>query len=634
MSAGSVITPPTGLFDSTFDTVWSASATATSSLVPDPFVIAINGHDYLHDLEFKPWKRQAMRATTTTVTRTQADTSNEPGEQSLSTESLWRRTQDSWQLGAGQVYLDRKGSSEFSFRQSKGVNPWVQWQLTLLNDTALGLASANTNLGMVVCGGHVYVCDGQALKFSSNFTSWTTVTGTPSDTASSICTDGFNVYVAYGAGGLYTTTEGASAATQLVTSALTSSAVVRFVMGRLMVANSNNLYNITSTSPAVLPTALLQSTYGDIVWVDLTAGTGAIFAAGNSGNVGVLYSIQIETDGTALAGPIVCGQLPYGETVNAIYGYAGSGMAIGTNLGFRFAEQTLANSISLTVALNIGPLFNQTSGFDSSCNAFAAYSRFIYGTWNDYDTGSTGLFRMDPSQFVSDLAPAFASDLMAATQGNVNAIAVMANGTVLFTVSGVGVYYQTTTYVASGTIDSGFITYGLADNKMPVFVDVATLMLEGSIQTEVSLDSRAFTPVGVAQEPNSIYNEFMTPQQLANTIEIREILTAGAGQTTTPTLTRHTLRAAPATVAPTDWSVVIQLRETVRIKDVEISLVPSVEYQFLDGLRAGKTICTLQVGNIGPMTVTIEGIDWIPEQWASLSGELNGVAVLTCRTVV
>ena len=76
-------------------------------------------------------------------------------------------------------------------------------------DTTLGLTSANTNLELAVCNAHLYVIDGQALKYSVNGTSWTTVTGTPAVQASSICTDGHNVWVAYGASGVYTTTEGA-----------------------------------------------------------------------------------------------------------------------------------------------------------------------------------------------------------------------------------------------------------------------------------------------------------------------------------------------------------------------------------------------------------------------------------------
>lgn len=636
------IVPPLGTIDSLLDSVWSGIGVATSSQVPQPFIVAINGHTYLHDLEFKPWKRQAMRATTTETTRTQADTSNEPGEQSLSTEQLWRRTQDSWHYGAGQVFLDRKNSNEFSFRQSKGIDPWTQWQVSLLHDTQKSLTSTNDNLDMCVAGSHLYIIDGQHLKYTSDLVTWTTVTGTPAVTASSICTDGYDVWVAYGADGIYTTTEAASSATQYVTDAVTSSALVRFCLGRLLVGSGNELYNVVASG--ALPAALLVSDYSNIVWNDAATGNGCIFISGNCGNLGLLYSVQITTDGTALSAPILCGQLPTGELVNAIYGYAGSGLAIGTSLGFRWAEQTLANSISLTVALNIGPLtylgFGNQPAAGVTC--FSGYNRFVWGSYEDFDTGSTGLFRMDPSTFVSDLAPAVASDLMASAQGPITSVVHFEGpssggiGTPVFAVQGVGVFSQSANYVASGYVDSGFITYGLADPKMPVFVDVQTnpLVSDSSVGTEVSLDGGQFAQVGVANQTGLTYQEFRATEVLCQTMEIREVLMPDTSLADAPVLTRHTFRAVPAPAAPTDWQVVVQLREKFLIKDNAHFMVPSQEYAYLDNLRINKVISTLQVGNLGPYDVTIETIDWIPEENASLSGELNGVAVITCRTII
>lgn len=617
---------PTGTLTSRLDQPWSGG-TGTSSSVPIPFIIAINGRPYLEDLEFKPWKRQAMRFTTVPTTRTQADTSNEPGEQSLSTESLWRRTQDSWHLGANQVFLDRKGSSEFQFRSSKGVDPWTQWQLTLQHDTTKSLTSANTNLQMAVCGAHLYVIDGQVLRYTTDLVTWTAVTGQPAVTASSICSDGHTVYVAYGASGIYSTTEGASSQSQYVTSAVTSTAIVSYVMGRLMVASGTSVYNVVGSG--ALPTALFVSNYSGFVWTGFTDGNGVIFAAGNSGDKAIIYSIQINTDGSALAAPIVCGQLPNGENVQAIYGYAGSGVAIGTSLGWRFAEQALANGVAGTVALTIGPL----TPLPNPVLAFSGYSRFIWGTYQNYDNASTGLFRMDPSQFVSDLAPAYASDLMATTQGAVNSL-VHFLGNPVFSVSGIGVYAQAATFVPTGTIDSGLITYGLADNKLPVFVDLTMTSLVGTITTSVSLNGGSFTPIGTASTAGQTFVEFATPQSLSESIEIREALNAGSSNTTSPTVTRHTLRSVPAPATPTDRLVVIQLRERCVQRDVVFTLVPSVEYAYLDGLRQTKQISTLQVGNMGPFTVTIESIDFIPEQVATLTGELNAVAVITCRDVI
>ena len=324
--------PPQGTMEMQFNGVWSLSTTA-SSLVPDPYVISINDHNYLHDLEFKPWKRQAMRATTTSTTRTQADTSNEPGEQTFSTESLWRRTQDSWHLGNQQIYLDRKNSTEFAFRDSTAINPWTQWQLTPLNAIADIYGTTATNLQLAVAGGRLYILDGEFLKYTSDLVSWTQVSGTPATNATSICSDGYNVYVAYQSSGLWWTNAGSGAATQLVSSALAATAVCRYVLGRLMVASGTAIYNVTSPTLAPLPVALFTSNYTNFVWTDFTAGNGVIFACGNQSNQGVVYSIQINTDGTTLAAPIICAEMTVGETINTVYGYAGSAVVIGTSQG-------------------------------------------------------------------------------------------------------------------------------------------------------------------------------------------------------------------------------------------------------------------------------------------------------------
>jgi hypothetical protein len=202
-------------------------------------------------------------------------------------------------------------------------------------------------------------------------------------------------------------------------------------------------------------------------------------------------------------------------------------------------------------------------------------------------------------------------------------------------VSGIGVYSQASTYVPSGNISSGLITYGLADNKMPVFVDLALQPLLGgsTIALAVAYNGAPFANVGTLSQANSTFSEFSLPQQLAETVEIQETLNAGTSNTVTPTLTRHTLRAIPAPPVPTDLLVVIQLRERQKIRGVEQAIVPSHEYAYLDNLRANKTINTLTVGTMGPYQATLETIDWIPEQVASRSGEYNAVAVLSFRSV-
>jgi hypothetical protein len=101
----------------------------------------------------------AIARETVQVIRQQADTSFEPGESSLNPQGLWRRSQESWVHGAGQIYLDgRKGLSAYSqisqdperFRSSKGLDCWTQGQISLLHPTMRVWSTANTNLQLAI----------------------------------------------------------------------------------------------------------------------------------------------------------------------------------------------------------------------------------------------------------------------------------------------------------------------------------------------------------------------------------------------------------------------------------------------------------------------------------------------------
>ena len=189
------------------------SGAGTSKQVPYPFPIAVAGHPYQVQWDHTVigvWGAKFKRDTLPLL-RTQADASNTPGEQSISPEQFWRRSQESWHYGSGQLHLDRANSELRRFLSSKGIDCWSPWKLKLLNTTSNIVSSANTNLHAVSAGTYVYFTDGASLKYSSgNLGSWTTVTGTPS-AASSIDTDGTTVYTTHGASGVYSTTVGASA---------------------------------------------------------------------------------------------------------------------------------------------------------------------------------------------------------------------------------------------------------------------------------------------------------------------------------------------------------------------------------------------------------------------------------------
>jgi hypothetical protein len=194
------------------DTPSFYSGTSLSPLVPDVFPVAIDGRPFLIDQGSDRFTRQFEQRV-----RDSVDQSTAPGEAAINPGGLWRRGEVSWHLGSGQKYADTAEAQDYRMFRSKGVNPWVKGQLTLLNSTALRGASTFTgsNLPMVEVNGYVYVADGQTLKYTQDPFSatpvWTSVTtGAPTATINDIATDGKQIYVAYANSGVMMTTIGGS----------------------------------------------------------------------------------------------------------------------------------------------------------------------------------------------------------------------------------------------------------------------------------------------------------------------------------------------------------------------------------------------------------------------------------------
>jgi len=161
------------------------TGTGSSSLVPDVFPVGINGRPYMIDM-----KSQQFRSAYEPRIRDSVDQSPVQGEAAISPGGLWRRSQASWHLGAGQEYADTADETIYRYYKSRGLDPWTRGQLTLLNDTKRALESANTNLYMAQNGTELYVADGTAIKYTTDpyagTPSWTTVSSTSATAARSM----------------------------------------------------------------------------------------------------------------------------------------------------------------------------------------------------------------------------------------------------------------------------------------------------------------------------------------------------------------------------------------------------------------------------------------------------------------
>lgn len=611
----------TALFTTPFFT-----GAGTTQEVPSLYPIGLNGRGYMVDLKSGLYRRQSIQ-----ILRGQADTGNLPGEQSVNPDDLWRRSQQTWSKGAGQRYLDRADSDPARFYQSKGIDVWEKWELTLLPDTDSKASTAGTNLFLAVAGSRLYYTEGNSTKFTTDVSvgspSFTTVTGTPAAAASSITSDGFNVYIGYTSNGVYSTNTGTSAAAQLVTSAVTPS-VVRYVKGRLMVAVANSIYNVTSATPAVLPAALLTHANTSFTWVDFAEGQNVLYAAGYSGDKSLIYKTTVKPDGTALDTPSVAGELPDGEVVRSMQGYLGF-LLIGTDFGVRFCTADGQGN------LTIGPLLN-TGRVSVRC--FEPQDRFVWFGWTNYDSGSTGLGRADLSVFTSPLAPAFASDLMVTGQGIVQSVATVFHGgreLRVFTVSGLGLYGEETTLVAEGTLDTGQFTYGIPDEKVGMYVDVRSEPLGGTLSAAVSLDGGDFELLGADSVAGSIGSTFQVGQERARRFEVRLILNRDGSVTSTgPTIIRITLRAYPAPNRGEIFTVPLIFHETLTPDGhVTRPLNPLNELDFIRGLILQHQLVTFQEAGVSH-AVFVEDFEYQYHHPTRDKQFWNGLCVVRLKEVI
>lgn len=586
-----------------------------SEQVPGKFDVSLNGRGYMVDLEAGS---DAFSRRSIPLLRNQANTGEQYAESSLNPEELWRRSQDSWDHGAGQLHLDREDSDRRRFRSSKGIDVWERWSMRLLPDTTSKRASAATNLALAPVGDNLYLIDGTTLQRTTSLSgtsTWTAVTGLPAAAPSSIASDGFSVWTAHGASGVYSTTRGA--ATSSVYNTLAAD-LLGYVKGRLMAASGASLYNITS---GTVPAALYTQPNSDFRWVGFAEGQAAIYAAGFSGDKSLIYRTAIKQDGTALDVPIIAGELPDGEIVRSIGGYLGY-VLLGTDQGVRFC------AADQTGNLTVGTLIRTTG----AVRCFEGQDRFVWFGWENYDAASTGLGRLDLSTFIGALTPAYASDLMATAQGSVTSV-VTFGGRRVFTVSGVGVFQQSSNLVAFGTLDSGLISYGLADPKVAVYVDARLSTIVGTNNAYLSTDGGSFMQIGTRTGASDTA-AFQAGQVSGEVFEIRsELLRSTAAPTTGPVVSRLALRAYPKPEQGEIFTVPLMLRETVKDRqEVEVFFDVRAALDELTELRRRRTLVVYQIGTESH-TVLIDDTQFVYESKTSDGRAWNGTCLVRMKAL-
>lgn len=596
------------------------TGTGTSQLVPDVFPVAIAGHAYMLDIGSNRFAR-AFEARL----RDSQDSTNIPGEAAINPQGLWRRSQVSWHKGEGQQYGDTAEGLDTRFYTSKNVDVWTKGQLSLLPTTDVKLSSSETNLQMVVAGDYVYVADGQQLKRSSDLSTWTNITGGPAAAITCLATDGYNVFVGYSGNGLKRTyTDVTTLATYISGSETYTNAA--YVKGRLMVSHEGEIHNFTvdvTTSHSHTSGVISQHPNEQFVYTGFAEGTGHIYAGGYVGGTSLIYRMAIKADGTALDVPTQAGALPIGEQIQSMFGYLGYVM-IGTNNGVRVATSDSNGD------LVIGPTLETTD----PVRCFTADGRFVWYGWTDFDGSSvTGLGRLDLSELVGVNEPAYASDLMASTTGDVQAV-VNWNGKRLFTVAGAGVYYESTDLASEGYIDTGTWRWGIPDRKFVAFVDFRTEPLNGDITMSCNLDNAGYEALAPFETQGATEKSFDGPETGFGEAAFKVTLTRDSTDATSgPVLTRWQVRAFPAPRRSELFSIPVLLHRKISRFGRDYYIDVMNELSYLRGLIDDARIVSYQEGYTSYRCV-IENVEWTPIDAGEKPWEYDGTAVVTLRSLV
>lgn len=595
------------------------TGTTASALVPHKFDCGIGGRGYMIDRDMMT---QTALLSSIHTTRAQGDSSNEPGEQSLNPDDLWRRSQQSWHYGAGQTYLDREDSIRQRFNTSKGINPWTRGQLSLLNDTTKVLTATGTAMPIVVAGSRLYAADGATLKYTTDLSSWSTVTGTSGTAINSMCSDGSNVWFSDGAD-LYQTTATSTSASVLNNKNVTFCA---FAKGRLLFAVDDELYQMTNIGTGA-DASIWKHYSTSFKWIAAAEAPGFILAAGYTGDKSLIYKITLTSEGTNLGAPSVAGELPDGEIIYSLGSYLGY-IFLGTSKGARFA--TVDNNGNLTIGSVI------PTPYPVRC--FEGQDEFVWYGLSNYDGVSGGLGRISLRTFTDTqaLKPAYASDLMATTTANVMHV-VTFNGKRVFSVSGNGVYAEdTANVVASGTIDCGRLNWGITEKKIPLYLDAmyAGNFVGSSVSYYQLNADGTWSAIGTHTSTNDdpVTDTFQITENTCDQIEIRHVLSRSSG-VNGPVLLRYTVRAQP--IAALRRLIVLPILLADRIETNARSFQQydvQEELGIIEGWRMTKQVLNLQVGNES-YAAAVEDFDFYASHPTADRSFWNGTCVINLKSI-
>lgn len=566
-----------------------------------PAPVAIDGRGYVPDLA--KYERRTLPQL-----RTQSDTSQEPGEQSLEIEGVWKRTGTAAYLGAGQEFYDDATSDRHQFYKSRGIDGWTRRKIRLLNDTHRVRQSVNSGLRLLKVGAYMVLADGLFALSSADPT--TPGTWVIDDTSAApilaMATNGSKVFLACGTSGIRQFVPGTPGGSVLTAPATFAATLVVYANGWLVATKANLIVSVDSVGATTVVGNHLNPGF---TWNTGTSAPNAIYLAGNAGDHAEFYRLIVDpSTGANLVAPIFAGQLPAGETINCMSYYDGS-VLLGTSRGLRVA------TIDGSGGLSPGPVIEDPSGTGVAC--FDARGQYAWFGWvNDFDQNHRGLARADLAHYTEAGVPAYAADLSATpatAAGQTTAVATWRVGAKdyrVFAIDGDGIFTEADYLVPEGAIDIGFLGEASPEQKTLGSISVAHDPLEGTVTMLMTNED------GENVDASSEIQASVTSGSIQRTLQ-GELLDltlvlerSGLDITAGPVLRRWTLSVIPAPQSVEEILVPILMGNSVEdpFTGKRFLYDPYEEFHALKAIENSRRVVTYREGQIS-QDVTIRSVE-------------------------
>ena len=638
-----------------------AASTIADSIYTDDgsgFDFALDGVPYISGVG----AQSMMIRKTVMEERIRQDTQLEPGEHLMT--AWWVKAQSSFHLGAGQKYLDSNDSiTGYRFWQSRGVDVWTPGQVKLLKGTIqVATATATSRFCTTIFGGvnTAFLADGTTYKMyqevrtvtgtdvALSFTP-TTCTSTGVGSVLDVATDGTNYFVADTAG-IWKGSFATPATTMVKIYNFVAAPVgvrLGWVKQRLMLAaweatNGARVYELDSNASAgsVLPTQKFTHANRSWAFTGISEGPGAIYVSGYAGATSAIHKFVLDTSSGGTVPTLTTGitavDMPVGEIVLGIAGYASSALGVVTNRGFRVGV------FQNTSDVNLGGLtVKQTNTTGAVCGS----DRFLYTVAVPSNTTGT-LYRVDISQQTDKDQGvfAFAEDL----RGGVGVVSQAAawGDRIAFLVPSGGLYVQEESrWVSTGFLTSSRIRFDTLEKKRARLV---RLRLDpenghGTATIAVSAESTsAFTGVAAVQQAVSA-DSGDTPLYVKDAAWYGVQITLNREDVSTekysPIMSGYQLKVLPAAFTPTRSVVPLLCFDEEETRTGGSVFRPALaRLRALESIQSSGRVVRFQVLAADPAhalseLVVVESVDYAQVSAPDDDTAFGGVLTVTVRSI-